>query len=88
MVKQEVCVRNAAGLHARPANVFVKTAAAYPCKVGFIKSGKQYNGKSIVAVLSACVKCGTTIEIFCDGEQETEALRSMVSAVESGLGEE
>ena len=41
-----------------------------------------------MAVLSACVKCGTTIEIFCDGEQETEALRSMVSAVESGLGEE
>ena len=68
MVKQEVNVHNEAGLHARPANVFVKTAAQFPCNVRIFK-------------------CGTMIEVICDGEREEEALAAIVQAVESGLGE-
>ena len=56
MVKQEIVVNNQSGLHARPANEFVKMAAHYPCKVTLAKGSKNYNGKSIVSVLSACVK--------------------------------
>ena len=52
MVKQEVNVHNEAGLHARPANVFVKTAAQFPCNVRISKGGKLFNGKSMVSVLS------------------------------------
>ena len=50
MVKQEVNVHNEAGLHARPANVFVKTAAQFPCNVRISKGGKLFNGKSMVSV--------------------------------------
>ena len=46
-----------------------------------------FNGKSMVSVLSACVKCDTMIEVICDGEREEEALAAIVQAVESGLGE-
>ena len=87
MVKQEVNVNNEAGLHARPANVFVKTAAQFPFNVRISKGGKLFNGKSMVSVLSACVKCDTMIEVICDGEREEEALAAIVQAVESGLGE-
>ena len=87
MVKQEVNVHNEAGLHARPANVFVKTAAQFSCNVRISKDGKLFNGKSMVSVLSACVKCDTMIEVICDGEREEEALAAIVQAVESGLGE-
>ena len=87
MVKQEVNVHNEAGLHARPATVFVKTAAQFPCNVRISKGGKLFNGKSMVSVLSACVKCDTMIEVICDGEREEEALAAIVQAVESGLGE-
>ncbi len=87
MVKQKVNVHNEAGLHARPANVFVKTAAQFSCNVRISKDGKLFNGKSMVSVLSACVKCGTMIEVICDGEREEEALAAIVQAVESGLGE-
>lgn len=86
-IKQEVNVHNEAGLHARPANVFVKTAAQFPCNVRISKGGKLFNGKSMVSVLSACVKCDTMIEVICDGEREEEALAAIVQAVESGLGE-
>ena len=87
MISQEVCVKNPTGLHARPANAFVNTAARFPCAVTLRKGERTFNGKSIVSVLSACVKCGTQVTIVCDGEQEEDALRTIVEAVESGLGE-
>ena len=84
MVSQKVTVMNASGLHARPANAFVKEAV---CNILIKKDGKTYMGKSIVSVLSACVKCGTEIELVADGNDEAQALQDMVSAVNSGLGE-
>ena len=38
-------------------------------------------------VLGACGKCGDEIEFVCEGEDEQEALRTLVQAVENGLGE-
>lgn len=57
------------------------------CNILIKKDGKTYMGKSIVSVLSACVKCGTEIELVADGNDEAQALQDMVSAVNSGLGE-
>lgn len=87
MVKKTLIVTNAAGLHARPASYFVKEASMHACNVTLCKGEKSYNAKSILSVLSACVKSGTEIEILCDGSGEAEALIGIVAAVESGLGE-
>jgi phosphocarrier protein len=88
MISQKVIVLNESGLHARPANVFVKEAIKHKtCTISIKKDGEIFNGKSIVSLLSACVKCGTEIELIADGEQEEEALRDMVAAVNSHLGE-
>ena len=45
------------------------------------------NAKSVLSVLGACIKKGDEIELVCDGEDEEEALKEMVAAVEGGLGE-
>ena len=45
------------------------------------------NAKSVLSVLGACVKCGDEIEFVCEGEDEAEALKTLVEAVENGLGE-
>ena len=45
------------------------------------------NAKSVLSVLGACVKSGDEIELICEGEDEGEALKTLVAAVESGLGE-
>ncbi|MDE7223862.1 MAG: HPr family phosphocarrier protein, partial [Acetatifactor sp.] len=45
------------------------------------------NAKSVLSVLGACVKCGDEIEFICEGEDEQEALKTLIGAVESGLGE-
>lgn len=88
MVSQKVTVINKLGLHARPANLFVKEANTCTCNVFVEKGGKRVNGKSIVQLMSAYIKCGNEIEIFTDGDGEQEALVRLVELVNSGLGEE
>ena len=41
----------------------------------------------MLSVLGACVKCGDEVEFVCEGEDEEEALKTLVHAIESGLGE-
>ena len=45
------------------------------------------NAKSVLSVLGACVKCGDEITFICEGEDEKEALDSMIKVVSDGLGE-
>jgi phosphocarrier protein len=88
MTSENVTVINKTGLHARPANVFVKTAARHNgCEISIKKDGKLYNCKSIVSVLSASVKCGTAIELIANGDGEEQAIRDLKAAVQDGLGE-
>ena len=76
MVSQKVVIKNPTGLHLRPAGILCKEAMQFTA-----------NAKSVLSVLGACVKCGDEIEFVCEGEDEAEALKTLVEAVESGLGE-
>lgn len=88
MVSQKVQVTNKMGFHMRPANVFVSAMGKYKCDVHILFHGAEINGKSIMNIMAACIKCGADIEIRCAGEDETAALQEAVQLVESGLGEE
>ena len=87
MVRQKVMITNPTGLHLRPAGILCNTASNFKCKVAFEYDNKIGNAKSVLSVLGACIKKGDEIELVCDGEDEEEALREMVAAVEGGLGE-
>ncbi len=88
MVSQKVKIKNATGLHLRPAGLLCEIAMKYGCKVTF-HTGDNYeaNAKSVLSVLGACVKSGEVIEICCDGLDEAEAISELVSSIEGGLGE-
>ncbi len=87
MVSQKVVIKNPTGLHLRPAGVLCKEAMQYKSLITFTYRGNTANAKSVLSVLGACIKCGDEIELICEGEDEAEALRSLVTAVENGLGE-
>ena len=87
MVSQKVIIKNPTGLHLRPAGILCKEAMQYKSLITFSFNETTANAKSVLSVLGACVKCGDEIELCCDGEDEEEALRALVTAVESGLGE-
>lgn len=87
MVKQRVTIKNPTGLHLRPAGILCKEAMQFKSLITFEFEGSVSNAKSVLSVLGACVKCGDEIELTCEGEDEDEALKSLVAAIESGLGE-
>ncbi len=88
MVSKEFTIKNKMGLHMRPANVFVTEMTKFSSDVNIIFDGKSINGKSIMNIMAACIKCGSEIKIVCSGVDEAEMLESASSLIESGFGEE
>lgn len=87
MVSQKVIIKNPTGLHLRPAGILCKEAMKFKCLITFTSRDNTANAKSVLSVLGACVKCGDEVVFTCEGEDEEDALRSLVELVESGLGE-
>lgn len=78
---------NPTGLHLRPAGNLCKEAMKYKSKITFEYRGNTANAKSVLSVLGACIKSGDEITLICEGEDEREALQSLIAYIESGLGE-
>ena len=87
MVNKKVVVVNPSGLHLKPAGLLCNLAIRFDSKIMLCNDKGKSNAKSVLSVLSACVKCGDEVEIECEGPYEEEALRQLVEAIESGLGE-
>ena len=87
MSEATVTLRNASGLHARPAKVFARAAAASPAGVTLGKDGRWVNAKSILSVLTLDCHQGDQIVIRAEGDGAAQALADLVQLVESGLGE-
>lgn len=86
----ELDIRNPSGLHARPAAVFVKTAAAFRSDVriaNLTTGGGPVTAKSIIGVLGLGVMKGHRIQVTLAGEDEAQAAETIRTAVESGLEE-
>ncbi len=84
MVEETVVVQSKVGLHARPAALFVQTASKFKSKVTLEANGKKANGKSILQVLSLGAKKGDSLLIRAEGDDEPEALKSLVELIMSG----
>ena len=67
MVSQKITINNPQGLHMRPAGVFAKGVAKFESDVTINYNGKATNGKSLLNIIGACIKCGAEIEIECNG---------------------
>ncbi len=80
-------IRNATGLHARPAKNFVNAAKQFKADIRVHHGEKIANAKSLISMLTLGVERGQDILIVVDGEDETTALDVLAAAIERGLGE-
>jgi len=87
MVNEKVVIVSKSGLHARPANVLIKTAQKFASKIEIAVNGNKYNAKSLLNILAAGVNCGTEIEVICNGDDEKEACKKVIEVIKDGLGE-
>lgn len=84
----DVKITGNAGLHARPATVFVSVAKEFESEVRVQYGSKIANGKAMASLLKLGVEGGATIRILTSGPDAGEALKALKAAVESGLDEE
>lgn len=85
MVSGEVKVNNAVGLHARPATFFIQRANSFKSSIWVEKDDRRVNAKSLLGVLSLGIVKGTDITIVADGADEDEAVKTLISIIESNF---
>ena len=61
MTEATLTIENKTGIHARPASVFVQTAAKFKSKVQVKAKGKTADAKSILMLMSLGLAKGTEI---------------------------
>ncbi len=86
--ERPLTITNKVGLHARPAALFVQTAARFKdTKVEVIKDGTVRDAKSMLGVLTLGVSQGTTITVRADGPHADEAIAALTDLVDRDFGE-
>jgi phosphotransferase system HPr (HPr) family protein len=81
-------ITNKVGLHARPAALFVQTAARFKdTRVEVLKDGVPRDAKSILNVLSLGVTQGTTIVVRAEGPHAGDAIAALSDLVDRDFNE-
>lgn len=88
MISNHIIIDIPAGLHLRPISVLCNRSIEFTSTVTIKIGDKSVNAKSVLGVLSACVKQGDEIELICDGPDEAEALEVLTDMIKDGLGDE
>ena len=83
MVEQKIVIKNATGLHARPASQLTHLCKQFPEEIRLVNEGKTVDPKSIIALLSAGLKCGTPIAVQVTGENEETVCGEIAAFIES-----
>lgn len=78
-------VNDPQGIHARPAGLFVKAAASYPCNITIKKGERSVDAKRIMGVMSLGAKKGDTVTISADGENEDAAVAALETFLKENL---
>ena len=85
MVESTCIVSNTLGIHARPAAQFAKMAAQFSSEIHVENDGEMANGKSIMGLMMLGAGQGSSLTIKVNGEDEEQALATLVELVKGGL---
>ena len=84
MVETELTLNNEQGLHARPADLFVRTANKFKSDItvrNLSTGSNDVNAQSILRILSLGVYSGHTIQVMANGEDESQAIEEIASLI-------
>ena len=80
-------IRNAVGLHARPAALFVQEASKYKAEIRVRKGDLVANAKSILSILTLGADQGSVVVVSAEGEDAVRALAALQTLVDTDFGE-
>jgi phosphocarrier protein len=83
----QIKIINKLGLHARAAAKLVHLASRYGSEIKIIKGQQEVNAKSIMGVMMLGASCGTDLDLHISGDDELDALNSLVALIQNRFGE-
>jgi len=87
MARAEIEITNKLGLHARASAKLTQLAANFDSEVWMEKGSRRVNAKSIMGVMMLAAGRGSTVVVETEGEDELEALDSIVKLIADKFGE-
>jgi phosphocarrier protein HPr len=82
MLERRVIVGSSVGLHARPAALFVKAAAAQPVPVTIGVAGSEFvDARSLLSVMGLGARGGDEVVLRADGPEAEAALSALASVI-------
>lgn len=78
-------IKDEIGIHARPAGMLAKEAKGYKSKITVGKEGRTAEATKLMAVMGLGVKCGNTVEVMIEGEDEELAFENIKAFFEANL---
>lgn len=78
-------IKDEIGIHARPAGLLVKTAGKFKSVTEINCGGKSADAKKLFAVMGLGVKCGMTVTVTADGDDEVQAISELKKFFEENL---
>ncbi len=85
MITRNVTIKNALGLHARPATFFIQKANTFKASIWVEKEDRRVNAKSLLGVLSLGITNGMSVTLIADGADEKEALDGLENLIDTQL---
>ena len=88
MIEKKIAIQNKLGLHARAASVFVNVAQEFASEITVTNTHSSANGKSIMKMMMLQAVIGSEIELRVEGEDEIDAMASLIQLIEKKFGED
>ena len=77
MKEFQYTVKDACGIHARPAGLLVKVAKGFASTATLEKNGKTCDMRKLMAVMGMGIRQGETITVTAEGEDEAAAIEAV-----------
>jgi phosphocarrier protein HPr len=84
----DVEIKNADGLHMRPAMQFVDIANRFGCDITVSNIENSVDGKSIMQMSMLAATCGTKLKIVAEGPDARQAVDALRNLVEEKMFDE
>ena len=88
-ITRDFVVSNPLGIHARPASLFVQTAAGFDAEISVanLDSGSIADGRSVMSMLMLSAPKGARIRLDISGQDAEAAMEALSKLIEGGFDE-
>ena len=84
-ITRVIVIKNTQGLHARPADMFVRLAQQFQSRIELVRGSQRVKASSIMDLLTLGAAQGTELILEAEGEDAEEAVEALVKLVENGF---